>query len=100
MATIVQCDCGAEYKRTETKFLVPHTGHATCKVCGATLESWLESTHLARQSQPVRPDVNAIRNAQMPEAAAPRICQLNTAYAVRCRQLHRAARPPCARESS
>src|SRR5467141_538095 len=30
MATIVQCDCGAEYKRTETKFLVPHTGHASC----------------------------------------------------------------------
>jgi hypothetical protein len=46
MATIVQCDCGAEYKRTETKFLVPHTGHASCKVCGATLESWLESTHV------------------------------------------------------
>src|SRR4051794_12863564 len=47
MATIVQCDCGAEYKRTEAKFLVPHTGHASCKVCGATLESWLESTHVA-----------------------------------------------------
>jgi hypothetical protein len=47
MATIVQCDCGAEYKRTETKFLVPRTGHASIKVCGATLESWLESTHVA-----------------------------------------------------
>src|SRR5258708_35831796 len=23
MATIVRCNCGAEYKRTETKFLVP-----------------------------------------------------------------------------
>src|SRR5436309_2893294 len=46
MATIVRCNCGAEYKRTETKFLVPHTGHASCKVCGAGLESWLESTHV------------------------------------------------------
>src|ERR1700730_18714647 len=45
MTTIVQCDCGAEYKRTETKFLVPHTGHAPCKVCGATLESWVGTTH-------------------------------------------------------
>ena len=26
-----------QYKRTEAKFLVPHTGHASCKVCGATL---------------------------------------------------------------
>src|ERR1700737_666675 len=34
MVTIFQCTCGAEYKRTETKFLVPHTGHADCKVCG------------------------------------------------------------------
>ena len=47
MATIIECDCGAEYKRTEAKFLVPHTGHASCKVCGATLESWIESTHVA-----------------------------------------------------
>src|SRR6266705_1905219 len=46
MATIVRCNCGAEYKRTETKFLVPHTGHSSCKVCGARLESWLESTHV------------------------------------------------------
>ena len=28
MATIVQCNCGAEYRRTEEKFLVPHTGDA------------------------------------------------------------------------
>jgi len=56
MATIVQCDCGAEYKRTETKFLVPHTGHASCKVCGATLESWLESTHVATFELVKRPD--------------------------------------------
>ena len=40
MATIVQCDCGAEYRRTEEKFLVPHTGDAVCTVCGAALESW------------------------------------------------------------
>ena len=39
MATIVRCNCGAEYKRTEAKFLVPHTGDAVCTVCGAALES-------------------------------------------------------------
>src|SRR6266851_708513 len=57
MATIVQCDCGAEYKRTETKFLVPHTGHASCKVCGATLESLVAKhprCHI-RAGQPSRP---------------------------------------------
>jgi hypothetical protein len=47
METIVKCDCGADYKRTEAKFLMPHTGHASCKVCGAVLESWLGSTHVA-----------------------------------------------------
>jgi hypothetical protein len=47
MATIVKCDCGAEYRRADEKFLVPHTGHASCKVCGAALESWIESTHVA-----------------------------------------------------
>ena len=36
-ATIVQCNCGAEYRRTEEKFLVPHTGDAVCTVCGADL---------------------------------------------------------------
>ncbi|WMT73663.1 hypothetical protein [Bradyrhizobium sp. Ash2021] len=47
MTTIVRCtNCGAEYRRTEEKFLVPHTGHANCKVCGDTLESWLENTHV------------------------------------------------------
>jgi hypothetical protein len=46
MATIVQCNCGAEYRRTEEKFLVPHTGDAVCTVCGAALESWLESNHV------------------------------------------------------
>jgi hypothetical protein len=30
---IVQCNCGAEYRRTEEKFLVPHTGDAVCTVC-------------------------------------------------------------------
>src|SRR5437773_2682117 len=40
MATIVRCNCGAEYRRTEEKFLVPHTGDAVCTVCGAALESW------------------------------------------------------------
>ena len=44
MATIVQCNCGAEYRRSEEKFLVPHTGDAVCTVCGAALELWQEST--------------------------------------------------------
>src|SRR5215471_16871742 len=35
MSTIVQCSCGAEYRRAEEKFLVPHTGDAICTVCGA-----------------------------------------------------------------
>ena len=56
IATIVRCNCGAEYKRTEAKFLVPHTGHASCKICGATLESWLESTHVATFELVKRPD--------------------------------------------
>ena len=47
MATIVRCNCGAEYERTEAKFLMPHTGHVSCEVCGAVLESWVESTHVA-----------------------------------------------------
>ncbi len=46
MATIVRCNCGAEYKRTEEKFLVAHTGGASCEVCGAVLEAWWESTHV------------------------------------------------------
>ena len=46
MVTIVQCNCGAEYRRTEEKFLVPHTGDAICTVCGAALESWSETTHV------------------------------------------------------
>jgi hypothetical protein len=56
MATIVQCDCGAEYKRTEAKFLVPHTGHASCKVCGAVLESWIDNTNVATFDLVKRPD--------------------------------------------
>ena len=56
MATIVQCNCGAEYERTEAKFLMPHTGHVSCKVCGAVLESWSESTHVATFELVKRPD--------------------------------------------
>jgi hypothetical protein len=48
MATIVQCNCGAKYRRTEEKSFVPHTGDAVCTVCGAALESWLESTHVPK----------------------------------------------------
>src|SRR5258705_13201590 len=56
MATIVRCNCGAEYKRTETKFLVPHTGDAVCAVCGAALESWRKSTHVPSFELIKRPD--------------------------------------------
>jgi hypothetical protein len=56
MATIVRCNCGAEYKRTETKFLVPHTGDAACAVCGAALESWWKSTHVPSFELIKRPD--------------------------------------------
>ena len=57
MATIVRCtNCGAEYRRTEEKFLVPHTGQANCTVCGDTLESWLENTHVAIFELVKRPD--------------------------------------------
>jgi hypothetical protein len=37
------------------KFLVPHTGDAICTVCGAALESWLESTHVPRYELIERP---------------------------------------------
>ena len=56
MSTIVQCNCGAEYRRTEEKFLIPHTGDAVCMVCGPALESWLESTHVPTYELIERPD--------------------------------------------
>ena len=56
MATIVRCNCGAEYKRTEEKFLVPQTGDAVCKVCRAALESWWNGTHIPSFELVKRPD--------------------------------------------
>jgi hypothetical protein len=56
MATIVRCNCGAEYKRTEDKFLAPHTGGAVCTVCGAALEAWWESIHVPSFELVKRPD--------------------------------------------
>lgn len=38
MTSIIWCKCGAEYKRTDTKFLVTHKGEAFCDECGAMLE--------------------------------------------------------------
>jgi hypothetical protein len=55
VATIVQCNCGAEYRRTEEKFLAPQTGDAICTVCGAALESWSESTHVPTYELVERP---------------------------------------------
>jgi hypothetical protein len=56
MATMVRCDCGSEYKRTETKLLLPHTGGAVCEICGAALEAWWESTHVPSFELVKRPD--------------------------------------------
>jgi hypothetical protein len=47
MATIVRCNCGAEYKRTETKFLLP-------------LEASWESTHVPSFELVKRPDSKPI----------------------------------------
>src|ERR1700674_3800589 len=66
MATIVQCNCGAEYRRTEEKFLVPHTGDAVCTVCGAALESWEESTHVPTYELIERPQT-ASRHDKPPQ---------------------------------
>ena len=49
-------NCGAEYHRTDEKFLVPHTGHASCTICGDTLEYWVENTHFAIFELVTRPD--------------------------------------------
>ena len=38
MITIIECKCGAEYSRTDTKFLITHKGNAFCEVCGSILE--------------------------------------------------------------
>ena len=44
MITNIKCNCGAEYNRADTKFLITHKGNASCEVCGSILESW-DSTH-------------------------------------------------------
>jgi hypothetical protein len=67
MATIVQCNCGAEYRRTEEKFLVPHTGDAICAVCGAALESWLESDHVPSYELIERPQTESGQDKPPPE---------------------------------
>ena len=57
MAAIVRCiNCGAEYHRTDEKFLLPQTGHASCTICGDTLECWVENTHVAMFELVTRPD--------------------------------------------
>jgi len=71
MATIVRRNCGAEYKRTETKFLEPHTGDAVCTVCGGCARvvvekhprSLIRTYQTSRQkagmtSQPKRPSTH------------------------------------------
>jgi hypothetical protein len=68
MSTIVQCNCGAEHRRTEEKFLVPHTGDAICTVCGAAVESWCESTHVPSYELIERPYRKPERLATLPGA--------------------------------
>jgi hypothetical protein len=53
---LFNANCGAEYRRTEEKFLVPHTGDAVCAACGGALESWQESTHVPSYELIERPD--------------------------------------------
>jgi hypothetical protein len=55
MTTIIKCKCGAEYSRTDTKFLITHKGDAACEVCGAIVESW-DSTHVPSFKLIKRPD--------------------------------------------
>ena len=38
MITNIKCNCGAEYNRADTKFLIAHKGNASCEVCGSILE--------------------------------------------------------------
>src|SRR5215510_3342799 len=54
--TLVRCECGAKYERIEPTCLMPHSGHVSCEVCGAVLESWAESTHVATFELVKRPD--------------------------------------------
>ncbi len=64
MATIVQCNCGAEYRRTEEKFLVPHTGDAICAVCGGALLVLLSPRSLSeRFGAGARPVLPILRHA-------------------------------------
>jgi hypothetical protein len=55
MITIIECKCGAEYSRTDTKFLTTHKGNAFCEVCGSILESW-DNTHVPSFELIKRPD--------------------------------------------
>jgi len=68
MATIVRCNCGAEYERSEAKFLMPHTGHVSCEGCGAVLESWVESTHVPTFELVKRPDGKPAHHRRMAPA--------------------------------
>ena len=53
--TNIKCNCGAEYNRADTKFLITHKGDAFCEVCGSILESW-DSTHVPSFELIRRPD--------------------------------------------
>ena len=55
MITIIKCKCGAEYNRTDTKFLITHKGNASCEVCACILELW-DSTHVPSFELIKRPD--------------------------------------------
>ena len=66
MVTVVQCNCGAKYRRSEEKFLLPHTGDAICLVCGAALAARrslaavaleLKGTQVAKRDWPGCPSI-------------------------------------------
>src|ERR1700746_3767960 len=61
MATIVQCNCGAEYRRTEEKFLIPHTGDAVCMIGEAALASPSRSSTLQWRLQHLQAPGEALR---------------------------------------
>lgn len=77
---IVRCACGAEYHRIEEKFLIPHSGHASCEVCRCTLEFWSEATHVPTFYLVKRP--SQILN---PPSAPSGLCGLPGAATIRVR---------------
>jgi hypothetical protein len=43
MTTMVTCECGAVYERSEMKLAMRDSDKQNCSFCGRTLESWNSS---------------------------------------------------------